>query len=149
MSGFKTVTVKTVDNHRKYLYRMTARFQNLLSPLFWLLFQRQLQKIGCQRLFTVGSSNKFYCRERKDFKIIWNRFTCPIYITAQFMLSIFFFIFLLHTGRWNYLQNRPIYTATWKYSWGAWVFLNYAETCRVISFYPVTCSVGISKGQTF
>lgn len=130
---------------------MSVKFPNLLSPLFFDYFPSDSCKklFGCQRFFTEGKSNKFYCGERKYFNIIWNWCSCPIYITAQLCHQYSFSSFCWHTGRWNHLQNRPIDTATWKYQWGAWVFWKYAETCRVISFYLVTCNVDISKGQTF
>lgn len=60
---------------------MSANFQNLFSsPLLTTSLVTAAKKLlVCQRLWI----NEFYCRDRKDLEIIWNHFSCLIYITAQ------------------------------------------------------------------
>lgn len=117
-SSFNKVTWKTVSNQKKKsLYRTSAEFQNLLSSLFFDYFSTDSCKIlhGCQRLFTEGRSNKFYCGEGKDLKIIWNQFSCPIYITAPLCCQYSFSSLCWQTGRWNHSRNRLIETAVQMY----------------------------------
>lgn len=116
---------------------MSANFQNLFSSLFFDYFSRRAAKklCGCQRLCTKERINEFYCGDRKDLKIIWNHFSCPIYINAQLCYQYSFSSLCWQVDETIYKQTN-LYCCVGCASEVLWVSINYHETQRVISFLP-------------